>query len=140
MCTLAMGDRSLYEAGQRAETHTLHFHLSSRFAFFLGHGVAGTMDSGSSPFSDLDSYVRALQGKRAIKKVLIANNGIAAVKAIRFLRKWSYEVFGNEHEVRVLAEQGKLGRMRLAGCPARTLQWARLGALLDAATRAGLMY
>jgi hypothetical protein len=93
------------------------------------------MDSGSSPFSDLDSYVRALQGKRAIKKVLIANNGIAAVKAIRFLRKWSYEVFGNEHEVRVLAEQGKWGKLRWAGCPAR----AR-GPLLDAATRAGLMY
>ena len=40
-----------------------------------------------------------LGGTTVIKKVLIANNGIAAVKAIRFLRKWSYEVFGNEHEV-----------------------------------------
>jgi hypothetical protein len=57
------------------------------------------MDAGPSSFRDLETYVRELQGKRAIKKVLIANNGIAAVKAIRFLRKWSYEVFGNEHEV-----------------------------------------
>jgi hypothetical protein len=57
------------------------------------------MDAGPSSYRDLETYVRELQGKRAIKKVLIANNGIAAVKAIRFLRKWSYEVFGNEHEV-----------------------------------------
>jgi hypothetical protein len=54
---------------------------------------------GGASFHDLDSYVVALQGTRAIKKILIANNGIAAVKAIRFIRKWSYEVFGSEHEV-----------------------------------------
>ncbi len=50
-------------------------------------------------FPDLDAYVKALQGTTVIRKILIANNGIAAVKAIRFLRKWSYEVFGNEREV-----------------------------------------
>ena len=58
------------------------------------------MDTATFAFRDLDAYVAHLGGKVAIKKVLIANNGIAAVKAIRFLRKWSYEVFGNEHEVR----------------------------------------
>jgi hypothetical protein len=65
----------------------------------LGRLFVSAMDAGPSSFRDLETYVRELQGKRAIKKVLIANNGIAAVKAIRFLRKWSYEVFGNEHEV-----------------------------------------
>jgi len=33
-------------------------------------------------------------------QVLIANNGIAAVKCIRSIRRWSYEVFKNEKAVR----------------------------------------
>ena len=50
-------------------------------------------------FDSLEGYVRALGGDTVIRKILIANNGIAAVKAIRFLRKWAYEVFANEKEV-----------------------------------------
>lgn len=33
------------------------------------------------------------------RQVLIANNGIAAVKEIRSVRKWAYEVFGNERAI-----------------------------------------
>ena len=33
-------------------------------------------------------------------QVLIANNGIAAVKCIRSVRRWSYEMFKNECAVR----------------------------------------
>ena len=54
---------------------------------------------GNRVFENLDAYVKALGGDTVIRKILIANNGIAAVKAIRFLRKWAYEVFGNEKEV-----------------------------------------
>lgn len=32
-------------------------------------------------------------------QVLIANNGIAAVKMIRSVRKWAYETFGNERAI-----------------------------------------
>jgi acetyl-CoA carboxylase/biotin carboxylase 1 len=32
-------------------------------------------------------------------QVLIANNGIAAVKEIRSVRKWAYETFGNERAI-----------------------------------------
>ena len=38
---------------------------------------------------------------RAITKILIANNGIAAVKCIRSIRRWSYENFGSERAIRV---------------------------------------
>ena len=38
-------------------------------------------------------------GKRVIEKVLIANNGIGAVKFIRSVRRWSYEMFNNERAV-----------------------------------------
>lgn len=48
-------------------------------------------------FSSIEEYVQKLGGNKAIKTVLIANNGIAAVKAIRSIRKWSYQMFGNEN-------------------------------------------
>ena len=53
-------------------------------------------------FSDVQSYVSALGGNKAtvIEKVLIANNGVAAVKAIRSIRKWAYEVFGDERAIK----------------------------------------
>lgn len=33
-------------------------------------------------------------------QILIANNGIAAVKCMRSIRRWSYEMFKNERAVR----------------------------------------
>mmetsp|Transcript_9862 Transcript_9862/g.13939 ORF Transcript_9862/g.13939 Transcript_9862/m.13939 type:complete len:2377 (-) Transcript_9862:101-7231(-) len=52
-------------------------------------------------FPTVDAYVTQLGGNkgRVIEKVLIANNGVAAVKAIRSIRKWAYEVFGNERAI-----------------------------------------
>lgn len=44
-------------------------------------------------------FVKAHQGHTVISKVLIANNGIAAVKEIRSVRKWAYETFGNERAI-----------------------------------------
>ena len=34
-----------------------------------------------------------------IQKVLIANNGIGAVKCIRSVRKWAYDTFGDERSI-----------------------------------------
>lgn len=52
-------------------------------------------------FRDVSEYVSELGGPngRVIEKVLIANNGVAAVKAIRSIRRWAYEVFGNERAI-----------------------------------------
>ena len=52
-------------------------------------------------FPTVASYVKVLGGakSRVIEKVLIANNGVAAVKAIRSIRRWAYEVFGNEKAI-----------------------------------------
>jgi Biotin carboxylase, N-terminal domain len=52
-------------------------------------------------FSTVEAYVSELGGskRRVIEKVLIANNGVAAVKAIRSIRRWAYEVFGNERAI-----------------------------------------
>ncbi|KAF7283158.1 hypothetical protein GWI33_001223 [Rhynchophorus ferrugineus] len=45
-------------------------------------------------------FVKKFDGTKVINKVLIANNGIAAVKCMRSVRRWSYEMFKNERAVR----------------------------------------
>lgn len=52
-------------------------------------------------FPTVAAYVAELGGSKArvIEKVLIANNGTAAVKAIRSMRQWAYEIFGDERAI-----------------------------------------
>jgi hypothetical protein len=52
-------------------------------------------------FPSVEAFVSELGGskKRVITKILIANNGVAAVKAIRSIRKWAYDLFGNERAI-----------------------------------------
>ncbi|XP_051549679.1 acetyl-CoA carboxylase-like isoform X1 [Myxocyprinus asiaticus] len=45
-------------------------------------------------------FVTRFGGNHIIDKVLIANNGIAAVKCMRSIRRWSYEMFRNERTIR----------------------------------------
>ncbi|XP_034934564.1 acetyl-CoA carboxylase isoform X3 [Chelonus insularis] len=47
-----------------------------------------------------EEFVHRFNGTKVINKVLIANNGIAAVKCMRSIRRWSYEMFKNERAVR----------------------------------------
>lgn len=44
-------------------------------------------------------FVRQHGGHSVITRVLICNNGIAAVKEIRSIRKWAYETFGLERAI-----------------------------------------
>lgn len=66
--------------------------LSSSIAFEKSH----------RRFETVETYVQALGGSKAtaIEKVLIANNGVGAVKCIRSIRKWAYEVFGDERKIK----------------------------------------
>uniref|UniRef100_A0A8C4HHW9 acetyl-CoA carboxylase n=1 Tax=Dicentrarchus labrax TaxID=13489 RepID=A0A8C4HHW9_DICLA len=45
-------------------------------------------------------FVTRFGGNKVIEKVLIANNGIAAVKCMRSIRRWAYEMFRNERAIR----------------------------------------
>ncbi|KAJ3014968.1 acetyl-coenzyme-A carboxylase [Thoreauomyces humboldtii] len=56
-----------------------------------------------APSSAIHDFVTRSRGHTAISKVLIANNGMAAVKAIRSIHKWSYETFGDERAVQFTA-------------------------------------
>ncbi|CAG9767703.1 unnamed protein product [Ceutorhynchus assimilis] len=47
-----------------------------------------------------EEFVKRFNGTKVINKVLIANNGIAAVKCMRSVRRWSYEMFKNERAIR----------------------------------------
>jgi acetyl-CoA carboxylase/biotin carboxylase 1 len=44
-------------------------------------------------------FVQNSEGHSVITSVLIANNGIAAVKEIRSVRKWAYETLGDERAI-----------------------------------------
>ena len=65
-------------------------------------------------------YIHRFGGKRAIEKVLVANNGIGAVKFMRSIRRWAYEAFGNEKVIRfhvmVTPEDMKVSRVELSYC------------------------
>ena len=41
--------------------------------------------------------------RAAVRSVLVANNGLAAVKFIRSIRSWAYKTFGNERAVALVA-------------------------------------
>ncbi|KAI0181126.1 acetyl-CoA carboxylase [Hypoxylon sp. FL1284] len=49
--------------------------------------------------SKVKDFVAAHDGHTVITNILIANNGIAAVKEIRSVRKWAYETFGDERAI-----------------------------------------
>ena len=53
--------------------------------------------------SALKDFVVRHEGHTVIKKILISNNGIAAVKEIRSVRKWAYETFGDEKTIQFVA-------------------------------------
>mmetsp|Transcript_13003 Transcript_13003/g.28230 ORF Transcript_13003/g.28230 Transcript_13003/m.28230 type:complete len:2095 (-) Transcript_13003:158-6442(-) len=51
----------------------------------------------------VEEYVKSRGGNRVIRKVLIANNGMAATKSIISMRQWAYMQFGDEHAIQFVA-------------------------------------
>lgn len=77
--------------------------MMSPFRPSMSHGTGlGQMRNLDRDFllATTEEFVKRFGGTRAINKVLIANNGIAAVKCMRSIRRWSYEMFKNERAVR----------------------------------------
>ncbi|KAI8984589.1 acetyl-CoA carboxylase [Mycotypha africana] len=52
-----------------------------------------------APQGPVRDFVIANEGHTVITKILIANNGMAAMKEIRSVRKWAYETFGDERAI-----------------------------------------
>ncbi|CAK46172.1 hypothetical protein CBS63078_9995 [Aspergillus niger] len=75
-------------------------HPSARAAQhnLASHFIGGN-NLNAAPPSSVKDFVASHEGHSVISSVLIANNGIAAVKEIRSVRKWAYETFGNERAI-----------------------------------------
>lgn len=56
-----------------------------------------------SVIPDVNEFCQKLGGKKPIHSILIANNGMAAVKFIRSIRTWAYETFGTEKAILLVA-------------------------------------
>ena len=54
----------------------------------------------ASASDKLAEYVANKGGKRVIRKVLVANNGMAATKAILSMRRWAYNELGDENAIK----------------------------------------
>ncbi|KAI9837736.1 MAG: Acetyl-CoA carboxylase [Sarea resinae] len=62
------------------------------------HFIGGN-ELSAAPAGPVKDFVASHDGHTVITSVLIANNGIAAVKEIRSVRKWAYETFGDERAI-----------------------------------------
>ena len=51
----------------------------------------------------MEEYVKARGGSRPLKKILIANNGMAATKSILSMRQWAYMELGDEKAIQFVA-------------------------------------
>ncbi|XP_031498417.1 acetyl-CoA carboxylase 1-like isoform X2 [Nymphaea colorata] len=77
--------------------------------FAMGDALLNGVPSGKvqarngASVSRIDEFCYALGGKKPIHSVLIANNGMAAVKFMRSIRTWAYEVFGTEKAILLVA-------------------------------------
>ena len=57
----------------------------------------------ASKRANIQNFVERMGGKRTIQRILIANNGMAATKAILSLRQWAYMVLGDERAIEFVA-------------------------------------
>ncbi|KAI9799947.1 MAG: Acetyl-CoA carboxylase [Sarcosagium campestre] len=65
----------------------------------LPEHFVGSNHLDAAPAGPVKDFVARNNGHTVITSVLIANNGIAAVKEIRSVRKWAYETFGDERAI-----------------------------------------
>ncbi|KAJ3673764.1 hypothetical protein LUZ60_005756 [Juncus effusus] len=65
-----------------------------------GSAASGSL---SDTDSEISSFCTALGGSRPIRSILVANNGMAAVKFITSIRTWALATFGNEKAICLVA-------------------------------------
>lgn len=54
-------------------------------------------------YEALNTMVRELGGDKPVHSVLVANNGLAAVKFMRSVRNWAFKRFGDERAIKLIA-------------------------------------
>uniref|UniRef100_W4VRL7 Putative acetyl-coa carboxylase n=1 Tax=Corethrella appendiculata TaxID=1370023 RepID=W4VRL7_9DIPT len=97
---------STMENGLKPHTSQYEMNLAEkrrRLRPSMSHGTGLGLDKSHERdfvLATTEEFVKRFGGTKVINKVLIANNGIAAVKCMRSIRRWSYEMFKNERSVR----------------------------------------
>ncbi|AMD21457.1 HER178Cp [Eremothecium sinecaudum] len=89
-----MSDENLAEVSVSQKSRYEYTDNTAKHATLAPHFL-GLNSVSRAEDSPLKEFVRLHGGHTVISKVLIANNGIAAVKEIRSVRKWAYETFGD---------------------------------------------
>ena len=70
---------------------------------------SSTMDIEAGPVLNakkrgvVEAFVKKVDGKRVIQRILIANNGMAATKSILSMRQWAYMTLGDERAIEFVA-------------------------------------
>ncbi|PLW41443.1 hypothetical protein PCASD_07157 [Puccinia coronata f. sp. avenae] len=82
----------------KAHPILLYNRASNSFRFDLS-SVGGGNAIDVAPPSPVTDFVCRKGGHTIITKILIANNGVAAVKEIRSVQKWGYKTFGQDQRV-----------------------------------------
>jgi hypothetical protein len=76
---------------------------SQRVTFAQSASVVDELETDTSPQINtknraiVGEFVKRMGGKRVLQRILIANNGMAATKAILSMRQWAYMVLGTLH-------------------------------------------
>ena len=56
-----------------------------------------------TPMEQYEKFVYDTGGTKAIKRIVVANNGMAATKFIMSIRNWLFENFGDERLIHIVA-------------------------------------
>jgi hypothetical protein len=78
-------------------------HKSTRPSLSLSRTKEGALLEHQTRMKTIQQFVHQHNGQQMIQRVLVANNGIAAVKEMRSVRKWCYDAFGDDRAVEFVA-------------------------------------
>ena len=56
-----------------------------------------------TPMEQYEKFVRDAGGTKVIKRIVVANNGMAATKFIMSIRNWLFENFGDDRLIHIVA-------------------------------------
>ena len=56
-----------------------------------------------TPMEQYENFVRDVGGTKVIKRIVVANNGMAATKFIMSIRNWLFENFGDDRLIHIVA-------------------------------------
>ena len=89
--SLQLSDENGYAAGQTGQTGQ------------TGQSGVAKHSKDAPSYEALDTMVRELGGDKPVHSVLVANNGLAAVKFMRSVRNWAFKRFGDERAIKLIA-------------------------------------